>query len=126
MPMKMIVNIVRMVDHDQAKEFAFGDEKSLKENLGIGFINPSDFEKLGLVKSLRIKLSNSFGNIIIKQEQDENVPEGTVLMPVSIWSNQITGVEKEEIQYKNIEVEVEATRDPVPEYKDLILKIKEK
>ena len=124
--MKMIVNIVRMVDHDQAKEFAFGDEKSLKESLGIGFINPIDFEKLGLVKSLRIKLSNNFGNIIIEQEQNENVPEGTVLMPVSIWSNQITGVEKEEIQYKNIEVEVEATRDPVPEYKDLILKIKEK
>ena len=70
--MKMIVNTVRMVDHDQTKEFTFGDEKSLKENLGIGYINPNDFEKLGLVESLRIKLSNNFGHIIIEQEQDDN------------------------------------------------------
>ena len=123
--MKMVLNTVRMVDHDQAREFTFGDSKSLKENLGIGYINPNDFEKLGLVKSLRIQLSNNFGQIIIEQEQDENVPEGTIIMPISIWSNQVTGVEEGEILYKNIEVEVEATRDPVPEYNDLISKIKQ-
>jgi len=123
--MKMVLNTVRMIDHDQAREYTFGDSQSLKENLGIGYINPNDFEKLGLVKSLRVQLSNNYGQVIIKQEQKENVPEGIIIMPVSIWSNQVTGVENGEIIFKNIEVEVEATRDPVPDYKDLISKIKQ-
>ena len=122
--MKMILNTVRMVDHDQAREHTFGDSQTLKENLGIGYINPNDFEKLGLVKSLRIELSNNYGQVIIEQEQNENVPEGTILVPVSIWSNQVTGVEEGEILYKNIEVDVEPSRDPVLEYNDLISKIK--
>ena len=78
-----------------------------------------------LLSTFLLLLLNNFGQIIIEQEQDENVPEGTIIMPISIWSNQVTGVEKGEILYKNIEVEVEATRDPVPEYNDLISKIKQ-
>ncbi len=122
--MKMILNTIRMVDNDQAKEFAFGNEQSLKENLAVGFINPKDFEELGLVKSLRIKITNKYGEVIIEQYQNEKVPQGTILMPISIWANQITGVENKTLLFKNIEVEVEATRDPVLEFKELLAKIK--
>ena len=123
--MKMILNTVRMVDYDQAREHVFGDEQTLKEKLAIGLINPKDFEKLGLVPSLRIKISNKYGEIIIEQTQDEKVPEGTILMPISIWANRLTGVIGNDVIFKNIEVNVEPTRGPVLNFKEIISAIKD-
>ena len=123
--MKMILNTVRMVDYDQAREHVFGDEQTLKEKLAIGLINPKDFEKLGLVPSLRIKISNKYGEIIIEQTQDEKVPKGTILMPISIWANRLTGVIENDVIFKNIEVNVEPTRDPVLNFKEIISAIKD-
>ena len=123
--MKMILNTVRMVDYDQAREHMFGDEQTLKEKLAIGLINPKDFEKLGLVPSLRIKISNKYGEIIIEQTQDEKVPEGTILMPISIWANRLTGEIENDVIFKNIEVNVESTRDPVLNFKEIISAIKD-
>ena len=122
--MEMIVNIVRMVDNDQAHQLSFGDNDSLKTNLAIGFINPKDFENLGLVKSLRIKLSNEWGEVVVEQEIKEEVPEGIILMPVSIWSNQITGIKNGNLVNKNVKVEVQPTRDPPLEFNEIISKIK--
>jgi formylmethanofuran dehydrogenase subunit D len=124
--MEMRLNTVRMVDHDQAREHALGDEKSLEQNLAIGILNPSDFKKLNLTRSLHINLSNKNGQVIVAIKEDENIPQGMLLMPVSIWSNQLTNVEKDEIAYKNIAVNVEATRDPITTFKDLLNSIKNK
>ena len=63
--MEMILNTVRMVDYDQAREHAIGDEKSLEQNLAIGILNPSDFKKLNLTRSLHINLSNKNGQVIV-------------------------------------------------------------
>ena len=124
--MEMILNTVRMVDHDQAREHAIGDEKSLEQNLAIGILNPSDFKKLNLTRSLHINLSNKNGQVIVAIKEDEDIPPGTLLMPVSIWSNQLTHVDNDEITYKNIAVNVEATRDPITTFKDLLNSIKNK
>lgn len=123
--MKMLLNTVRMVDFDQVREHAFGDDNSLKEKLAIGLINPEDFNKLNLKSSLNLKLKNNFGSVIIKPQEDKNVPLGTVIMPVSIWANQITGIEDNELIYKNIIVTVELTSDSVLDFKDLLNTIRE-
>ena len=120
----MIVNTVRMVNNDQVHEFSFGDNQSLKEKLAIGFLNPKDFEKLGLTSELRIKINNNYGQVIIEQNQDINIPQGTILMPVSIWANQITFIENNQPIYKNIKVNVESTTEPVLDFNELITKIK--
>ena len=122
--MEMILNTMRMVDHDQAREHALGDEKSLEKNLPIGILNPKDFEKLNLTSSLHIKISNKYGEIIVGTKEDENVPQGTILMPVSIWANQLTSFESNELIYKNITVNVEATRDPITSFTQIINSIK--
>ena len=122
----MILNTVRMIDHDQAREHALGTKESLEQNLAIALINPGDFKKLNLTKSLHLNLSNQHGTITVGIKEDENIPEGIVLMPVSIWSNKLTRAENDEIVYKNIPVNVEATRDSITRFKDLINSIQNK
>lgn len=118
--MEFLLNSMRKIDNDQVKEHAFGTEQSLEEKLAICFINPKDFEKLNLVSSLHLKISNKERYVIVKVEKDENIPEGTVVMPVSIWSNRLSVVQNKELLYKNIIVSVEATRDPITKFKEII------
>ncbi|GAG87150.1 unnamed protein product [marine sediment metagenome] len=98
----------------------FETRPSLEEKLAICFINPKDFEKLNLVSSLQLKISNKEKHVIVKVEKDDDVPDGTVLMPVSIWSNRLSVVQNNEILYKNIVVNMEATREPIMKFKEII------
>lgn len=123
--MEMTVNTVRMVDYDQVREYSFGDNNSLKEKLGIGFINPEDFNKLNLKASLNLRLTNNFGSVVIEPKEDKDVPIGTIIIPVSIWANQITGIENDELIYKNIRVSIEVTSDSVLGLKDILNSINE-
>ncbi len=118
--MEFILNSIRRIDNDQVKEHAFGTEQSLEEKLAICFINPKDFEKLNLVSSLHLKISNKERQVIVKVKKDDDVPEGMVLMPVSIWSNRLSVVQNGELLYKNIVVDVEATREPIMKFKEII------
>ena len=118
--MEFLLNSMRKIDNDQVKEHAFGTEQSLEENLAVCFINPKDFENLNLVLSLRLKISNKEKHIIVRVEKDENVHDGLLVMPVSIWSNRLSEVKNDELLYKNIIVNVEATREPITKFKEII------
>jgi len=118
--MEFLLNSMRKIDNDQVKEHAFGTEQSLEEKLAICFINPKDFEKLNLVSSLHLKISNKERYVVVKVEKDDNIPEGMVLMPVSIWSNRLSIVQNKGLLYKNIVVSVEATRDPPTKFKEIM------
>ncbi len=124
--MEFLLNSMRKIDNDQVKELAFGTEQSLEEKLAICFINSKDFEKLNLVSSLHLKIANKEKQVVVKVEKDDNVPEGTIVMPVSIWSNQLSVVQDNELLYKNIVVNVEATRDPITKFKEIIQEIRGK
>lgn len=121
----MKLNTVRLFEHDEAREFTFSDIDTMEEKLAIAFINPEDFEEMYLVPSLKLHISNENGEVVVKFEQDEDVPKGTILMPVGIWANQLTSVEDGEIQAKHVKVEVEGSRDPPTKLKELIERIKQ-
>lgn len=122
--MEMVVNTVRMVDNDQLKEFSFGDDISLKENLAVCFLNPNDSKKLDITPNMNLKLSNEYGQVILKIEENKNIPVGTILLPVSIWANQITGIVEGQLIFKNIKVHAEVTEEIVLDIKDLLRIIK--
>ena len=122
--MKLIVNTIRRVDNDQVREYSFGDFNSLKEKLAIGFINPDDFKKLNLTSKSNLRLINNFGSVVIRAEEDKNVPVGVINIPVSIWANQITGSVNEEPVYKNISVDVEVTNDLILGINEILNTIK--
>ncbi|MFX1587824.1 MAG: molybdopterin dinucleotide binding domain-containing protein [Promethearchaeota archaeon] len=120
-----ILNTVRRMENDQSLEFSLGDKKSLVEKLAIAFINPKDFDKLNLSTKPNLKISSNYGITIVKGVADEDIPEGSVLMPISIWSNQITGVKNSELIYKNLKVDVVVTEEKINDLDSVINKIKE-
>ena len=123
--MQMLANTVRMEFNDQVREYAIGNNDSLRNNLAIGIINPDDFKQLNLSQNSNLKLSSKYGNVVIKVKQEIDIPKGTIILPVSIWANQITGTENNELIYKNILVNVEPTMEPVLDFEKLLKIIKE-
>jgi len=122
--MEMIINTVRKIDNDQAKEHIFGDEKTLKENVALAWINPENLKLINLKSNSNIKISSQFGSVVLRVLEDESIPTGMINIPVSIWANQLTGIENDQLIYKNLKANVEPSNDPVLDFKDLILKIK--
>jgi formylmethanofuran dehydrogenase subunit D len=123
--MKMLLNTIRLMERDQAKELAIGSKETLKEKVAFAKINPKDFESLNLVPSLKLRIFNDGGEINVPFIQDENIPQGTIVMPVSIWSNQLTALKNGKLHNKNLTVEVEGTRDSPLSFEQIIKKIKE-
>jgi formylmethanofuran dehydrogenase subunit D len=122
--MQLILNTVRKIDNDQTKEFAFGNKTSLEEKLAVAFLNPKNMKELKLLKNNNIKIMNEAGSIIVKAFEDENVPDGSILLPVSIWANQLTKVMNDDLVFKNIIVKVESTDESITGFEDIITKIK--
>jgi formylmethanofuran dehydrogenase subunit D len=122
--MKLNLNTSRKLDNDQAYEQAFGDNASLKENLAVAFLNPLDLKKLNIKSDTNVKVSNDSGSVIVKCKIDKKLPQGMILMPVSIWANQITFTLNDDLIYKNITVEIEPTEEKILNYDDLIQKFK--
>lgn len=124
--MEMILNTIRLIKYDQGREFSFGDDLSLKENLAIGLLNPKDFKKLNLASDSNIKIISQFGEVIVKAKPDEleEVPLNIINLPISIWANQLTGIEHNELLLKNIKVNVEATTEQILDFNEILTLIK--
>ncbi|MBY9004433.1 MAG: hypothetical protein KGD73_10710 [Candidatus Lokiarchaeota archaeon] len=123
--MEFILNTIRKMENDQAREFAFGDDNSLKEKLAIVFLNPEDIKQLNVKPDSIVKIYHDSGAVNVKCIQDEKVPLKMAIMPVSIWSNQLTKVIQNELEFKNIEVKIEADEKPILDYKSILQRIKE-
>jgi formylmethanofuran dehydrogenase subunit D len=123
--MEFILNTIRKMDNDQAREYALGDETTLKEKLAIVMLNPDDIKQLNIKQGSIVKIYNETGFVHVKCIQDKKVPLNMAMMPVSIWSNQITIVINNELEYKNIEVKIEAVDKPILDLKSILQKIRE-
>jgi formylmethanofuran dehydrogenase subunit D len=122
--MKFLLNTVRLIENDQMKEFSLGDKDSLETKLALAFLNPRDYKSINPNKKPHLKISSKYGEVVVKVIEDEDIPEKTILMPISIWSNQLTGVEGAELVYKNISVDLEATEQQLDDFKSIIKKIR--
>jgi formylmethanofuran dehydrogenase subunit D len=122
--MEFILNTVRNVDFDQAKEFTFGSKDSLRNNLGIALLNKADIKSLNLKEDVNLAISSKYGKAVVKWKEHEKIPSGMISMPISIWSNQLTGLQEDEISYKNITVEASRTEEKVLSLDELLKSLK--
>ena len=122
--MEFLLNTIRKVDNDQTKEIGLSNTEKLDEKLAIIFLNPEDLEKYNLKKSSNVRVASEFGDVIVKVETDEGMPYGVVAMPVSLWSNQITGNRDNNLLFKNIKVSLEPTTKAILTFSEIINKIR--
>ncbi|MBN1803127.1 MAG: hypothetical protein JW891_16575 [Candidatus Lokiarchaeota archaeon] len=122
--MEMRLNTIRTIDHDQTKELIESDIGSIWEKVAIAMINPEDLEKLQVIPNSNIKVNSKHGSVILKALKNKNVPTKMICVPVSIWANQLTGIKGKELFLKNLDVNVEPTKESILTFAQLIEKIK--
>ncbi|MFX1238397.1 MAG: molybdopterin dinucleotide binding domain-containing protein [Promethearchaeota archaeon] len=122
--MDMILNTVRKIDHDQAKELALENYSSLKEAVAIAMMNLEDMKSIGITEASNIKATSEFGSVVLRVIKNDNVPSHMLYVPISIWINQITGVSKEGLVLKNIKIDVEKSNDPVLSFEEILKTIR--
>lgn len=120
----MILNTVRKIDHDQAKELALENYSSLKEAVAIAMMNLEDMKSIGITEASNIKATSEFGSVVLRVIKNDNVPSHMLYVPISIWINQITGVSKEGLVLKNIKIDVEKSNDPVLSFEEILKTIR--
>ncbi len=120
----MKLNTIRTIDHDQVKELIENDIDSIQEKVAVAMINPDDFKKLQLNIDSNIKAISKHGSVVLKAIENKNIPSKMLCIPVSIWANQLTGIEGTELKLKNIDIKVEKSGEPVLTLTELIKKIK--
>ena len=84
----MILNTIRTIDNDQAREHAIGNENSMKENLAICMLNSEDLKNLKMSSESTLNISSKFGQVNLKAIELDKVPKGMIYVPISIWANQ--------------------------------------
>lgn len=122
--MEMHLNTIRTIDHDQSTELIEGDIGSIWEKVAVAMINPEDFKELRLTPNLNIKVNSKHGSVILKALENKNIPKNMLCVPVSIWANQLTGIQNKELFLKNLNINVELSTESVLTLTQLIEKIK--
>lgn len=122
--MKLLLSTIRELKYDQKILINELSEKELKDNIAICLIHPETYNKIVSKSGVNLKLTTSYGSVVLKPIWDESIPLEMIYVNKSIWANQITGVFKNKILFKNLEVEVEPTEKDVPEISNLLEKMK--
>jgi formylmethanofuran dehydrogenase subunit D len=121
--MKLLLNTIREIKYDQKLLINELSENELKDNVAVCLIHPNTYNNIVSKSGVNLKLTTNYGSIILKPVWDESIPLETIYVNKSIWANQIIGDSNNKIQYKNIDVEVEPTEEPVPEVSDILKKL---
>lgn len=84
-------------------------------------LSEEDYRFLGLSEGRNVLLRNSVGQAILSARLDPGLPKGLVFIPMGPWANALVGKDTGGCgtpHFKGVEVEVEATDEPVLEIRD--------
>lgn len=85
-------------------------------------LSEEDYKSLGLSRERNVLISNGFGQVVLTSHSDPGLPPGIVFIPMGPWANALVGPNTGGCgtpQFKGVEVNVEATKSPVMEIKEL-------
>lgn len=122
--MKLLLSTIRELKYDQKTLINELSEQELKENVAVCLIHPKTYNRIVSKSGLNLKLTTNYGSVVLKPVWDETIPLEMIYVNKSIWANQIIGIVKDKIQFKNLEVEVEPTEESVLEISELLDKLK--
>lgn len=124
--MEFILITGRTIDQGKFKEHAKITEK-YKASVTLCEMHSADMEKLGVKDGDNIRVKTDFGSIVVKVKRSKRIKTpGIVFIPFGPWVNSILPSETEGTgmpHLKGFKVKIEPTSDPVPDIKELLLKI---
>ncbi len=124
--MKMTLITGTTVTQAQSKEASKLSQRYM-ENVAMCEISDSDMEKLGIKPGDHVRISSSFGSVVVRAVKAKEQNEGIVFMPPSPWSNLVTGHPTGGTgipTFKSLEVEVEpAPGEPILSLQEIFKKI---
>ncbi len=115
---KLLASIIRTVPQSVMSDKSILSSEYVNA-MAICLIHPQDIKLLG-IKEGNVRLTSKFGSVIVKAiESEKDTEEGIVFLPLGPWANQISGAENSKLQLKNLEVNVEVTKDEVTDIRSL-------
>jgi formylmethanofuran dehydrogenase subunit D len=103
------------------------DEKyshKYKEACAVCFLDKRDMFTLGIPNSTNIKVSTSFGSIVVKAKKSPNRHKGIIFIPMGPWANQLVPPDFDNIgmpAFKGIDAEISITNEKIPDINDILL-----
>lgn len=97
------------LDHKSGPEY--------REATSVCLMNPVDMMGLEVEAGERVRVSSPAGTVVLRVAASDGTPRGTVFVPLGPYANAVVGGGTHGTgmpDYKSVEVEVEATDDPVP------------
>ncbi len=97
----------------------FGEEyKKLSAAISL---SKEDIKKMGFTSGDRVRLTNSFGSVVVElRETKRNEPGGIAFMVNCPWSNALVSPGKGIPDFKNITARISATKDELTTIESLI------
>ncbi len=122
---EMKITTYRDIFQSEALEYdRYGDEYR-KHSASI-VLGKDDMKKIGLKTGDRVRLTNSYGSIVVEvRESKRNEPGGLAFMVNSPWSNALVSDEtggKGIPEFKKITAKISLTKDEITTLGDLIIR----
>lgn len=90
-------------------------------------LSEKDYSSLGLKGGRNVLVKNGYGQVVLSGRLDAGLPSGMVFIPMGPWANIVVGPDTGGCgtpHYKGVEVDVEATDEPVLTEHDLFKNIR--
>lgn len=90
-------------------------------------LSEEDYRSLGISEEGNVLVRTKFGEVVVSAKKDEGLPPGVIFIPMGPWANAIVGPETGGCgtpQFKGVEAEVEGTKMPVKDVRELFADLK--
>jgi formylmethanofuran dehydrogenase subunit D len=90
-------------------------------------LSEEDLRSLGISEDGNVLVRTKFGEVVVSAKKDEGLPSGIIFIPMGPWANSIVGPETGGCgtpQFKGVEAEVEGTKMPVMDVRELFADLK--
>ena len=116
-----IVVIIRTYD-EEISEFLGKNSEEYLENAAICYFSEEDINELGIKENSNIKISTTWGSVILRAVKSPYTIKGIIFVPMGIWACQIISDDFEDdghIKYKNFKGFIESTDEKIKNYDEI-------
>jgi len=113
----------RTINQGTGKEYGKFSEKYM-ENVALCQIDPEDMKKLGIKEGERVRVTTTFGSVVLKAVKSLRAPHSHVIfIPYGPWANVLIGPKTNGIgmpTFKGVPAEIEPSEEKISTLRELL------